>query len=521
MANADSAARTVGDPDNPVAVIDVGTNSIRMAIAEIDDQGSVRTLANFSQAVNLGKDTFTNGTIQRATIEQCVRVLTIYKKALTEFQIASTDKVRVVATSAVREARNRLAFADRIFIATGLQVVPIDEAEVNRITFLGVHPFIPVSSDHQTMVVEIGGGSTETLVVREGNVAFADSYRLGSLRLRQSLESVRARPAELRRLMCSQIQRTVDRIHEQVRDHANTDLIALGGDVRFAVSQLLPQWNQKQLARLPLTDLENLSNSLLQMKDDDLVQRYHITYPDAETLGPALLAYVLLAKSFGLNEIHVSNVNLRDGLLKEMALKDVWTDEFREQIIRSATSLGEKFDYDEPHAKHTAELAVSIFRQTAELHQLGQKEEVILHLASLLHNVGSYVNNRSMHKHSMYLIRNSELFGVSETDQLLVALVARYHRRASPQPNHDGYSSLLRHDRITVAKLAAILRIAIALDESRSQRLRDVSCHIEEDRVVITIPGVDDLALEQIAVRQQATMFDEIFGRQVLLRPKR
>ncbi len=113
---------TVNPQSQPAAVIDIGTTSIRMAIADIDSLGGVKKLDALSQAVSLGRDTFTQGAITRSTIEECVRVLSSYRQILNEYQITRPEQIRVVATSAVREARNRLAFLDRIYIATGLEV---------------------------------------------------------------------------------------------------------------------------------------------------------------------------------------------------------------------------------------------------------------------------------------------------------------------------------------------------------------------------------------------------------------
>jgi exopolyphosphatase/guanosine-5'-triphosphate,3'-diphosphate pyrophosphatase len=118
----------------------------------------------------------------------------------------------------------------------------------------------------------------------------------------------------------------------------------------------------------------------------------------------------------------------------------------------------------------------------------------------------------------MYLIRNSELFGLAKKDLLLASLVARYHRRASPQPQHEGYATLERDERVAVAKMAAILRVADALDESRSQRIHEIQCEHEDDRLMISIPRVEDLSLEQLALKQSGTLFEETFGRAVLLR---
>jgi exopolyphosphatase/guanosine-5'-triphosphate,3'-diphosphate pyrophosphatase len=174
--------------------------------------------------------------------------------------------------------------------------------------------------------------------------------------------------------------------------------------------------------------------------------------------------------------------------------------------------------FDEAHARHVATLSRKLFSDLFEEHQLDQRMELILYLAALLHEIGMFINARSHHKHAMYIIRNSELFGLSERDQLLVALVVRYHRRSSPQPDHEGYSTLDRNDRVAVSKLAAILRLAIALDESRSQRISNIRCRREEDRLVILTQGVEDVSLEQLTVRQSGELFEEVFGMSVLLR---
>lgn len=506
----------------PVAVIDIGTTAIRMAIAEIDSAGNVRTLETVTQGVDLGKDTFTRGMIRRATIEDCVKVLRSYRQLLREFQIVSTDQIRIVATSAVREATNRLAFLDRVYIATGLTVEPLEEAEVNRITFLGVKPFLhsePSLASAKTLVVEVGGGSTEVLLVQSEQVAYSHTYRLGSLRLREMLEEHRLPKLKVRSIMQSQIGRTVEEIVMHVPQEGTTELIALGGDVRFAASQILPEKKLQHLGRISTAALERFTDKVLELSIDEIVHKYHISFPDAETLGPALLAYSLLARTLRLDHILVTNINLRDGLLKDMAVRGLWSDEFSEQVVRSALDFGRKFCFDENHAVHVALLADKLFRELVAEHQLDERFGLLLHVAALLHEIGLYVNTTSYHKHSLYLIQYSELFGLTKRDQALIALVARYHRRASPKPSHPGYAQLDRDSRVTVSKLAALLRVAIALDRSYSQRITDLTCHRDDDRLVITIPNIEDLSLEQLAIKQNGLLFEETFGLQVQLRP--
>jgi len=522
-ATTDSASRAGTAPPQTVAVIDIGATAIRMAIAEIGEGRQVRLLSTVSQAVSIGKDTFTRGVIEKTTIEECVRVLKSYRRILNEHCVDRPEQLRCVATSAVREAQNRLAFVDRVYAATGIAVTTLDEAEVNRITYHGVQPLLRSDQSlagKNVIVTEVGGGSTELLLVKDADVIFAHTYRLGSLRLRETLEAYRAPRALSRKLMETHIQRVIDQMQQQVLTGVQ-EIVGLGGDLRFAAKQLLPEWKPEQVVRLPRTQLEQLTDTVLSMNEDKLVHRYHITFADAGTLGPALLAYVHLCRAFQVDHIVVANVSLRDGVLSEMATRGSWSDDFVNQVIRSAVDLGRKFEFDEPHARHVMKLCRILFQTLREEHRLEPRYELLLSVAALLHEIGLYVSTGSYHKHTMYLINNSELFGLSRSDVMLVALVARYHRKSSPKPNHPVYASLDRDQRIAVGKMAALLRLADALDASHNQRFHELRLSREGGRLVISIPQVDDLSLEQLALKQTGSLFEETYGLPVLLRKLR
>jgi exopolyphosphatase/guanosine-5'-triphosphate,3'-diphosphate pyrophosphatase len=318
--------------------------------------------------------------------------------------------------------------------------------------------------------------------------------------------------------MESHIQRIVNQVRRHVpRDH-DLVMIALGGDMRFAASQLLEDWQPPALAEISVQGLRLLTDEILALSIDELVHERHLTFPDAEAVGPALLTNVQLAQALGLDRITVSSINLRDGLIKQMAHREVWTESFVRQTIRSAVDFGRRFGFDEAHSRHVAELSKTLFRALQSVHQLEPRHEVILYVAALLHDIGNAVSPRSHHKHSMYLINNGELFGLSKRDVLLAALTARYHRRSSPRPLHEGYATLDWESRANIAKMAAILRVADALDRSNSQRIQQIECKQEHRRLVITVPTAGDLSLEQLALQQKDSLFREVFGMPVLLR---
>ncbi len=501
-----------------VAVVDIGTSSIRMAVAEINPAGEVRTLETLSQGVSLGKDTFTRGEIAKTTIEECVRVLKSYRAKLEEYAIERPSDIRIVATSAVREATNRMAFLDRIYIATAFDVDPLDAAEVHRITYRSIQPQLAASErlqDAHAFITEVGGGSTELLLVESGHVSYSHSFRLGSLRLREQLTEYRGAKHKRREIMEGQIRRTLEQLPNQIDLRGQAEMLALGGDMRFVARELSRNWDPRELAEIAVHDLEKLASRVLRSTEEELVRKYRISIPEAETLGPALLVYLELANILSLQRIHVSHANLRDGLMQEMVAADIWTADFRTQIINSAIDLGRKYAFDEAHARHVAELGQQLFDALAEEHRLDERYGLILFLAALLHEVGAYVNTSSLHKHSMYLILNSDLFGITPDDALLVGLVARYHRRASPKATHQGFATLDRDRRVAVSKLAALLRLADALATSRDRRVRKITCTTEPGRLILRVPDLDDVSMEQLAVRQAGLLFEQIFGMRV------
>ncbi len=504
-----------------LAVIDIGTTSIRMSIAQRDETGDIHELDTLKRPADLGKDAFTKGSLQRETIEECVNVLLDYRRVLDEYGFSPEDKLRVVATNAVREAQNRLAFLDRIFVATGFSVDLIEDAEVNRLAYLGVQPYIARNhhlNDATTLVIEIGGGSTDILSLTEGIVSQSHSYRLGSLRLGETLQLFRMAQDKRLPLLNDHIRRIVERIHVDFPSATRTELIALGSEARFAASHLIPDWKHDCSTTIPIQELENFTEDIIASAPDDLVRNFNITFIEAETLGITLSVYLHIARCYDLKHIHVSDSTLRDGLLTELALDGAWTDDFRNLVIRSAIDLGSRYHFNETHALHTAHLCNLLFTELRHVHRLPMKYELILSIAALLHDVGYIVSDRSHHKHSMYLIMNSTLFGMSKMDLLLIALVARYHRRANPKPLHDGYATLDSQSRIAVSQMAAILRTADALDRSARQRISNFSCSQDGHYFIITVPEVKELSLEQLALNEKGTLFENVFGMSILLR---
>ena len=262
-----------------------------------------------------------------------------------------------------------------------------------------------------------------------------------------------------------------------------------------------------------------LAEQVLAQSEDDLVRRYGLSYPEAETLGAALLTYVRLAESFGQEHLYVTTASMRDGVLADMAGSSDADSVFAEQTINAVRVVAEKYRVDMPHVEHVAEACLVLYDALQEQHRLTPRDRLILRVAALLHESGMFVSTRSHHKHSMYLINNSDIFGLGTWDKQLAALVARYHRRAHPLMTHELYGTLSRERRLTVCKLAAILRVADALDRSHSHQVRIKDVEVREDELRLMVTGLADPTFERLALEQKAGLFAEVYGQKVVLCP--
>ncbi|MGB7567835.1 MAG: HD domain-containing protein [Chitinivibrionales bacterium] len=504
-----------------MAVIDIGSTAIRMTIADIDEHGQPHPVESLQQSVSLGKDTFTKGKIEKTTIEQCVKTLRGFGKLLQEYGIAGPDDVRAVATAAVREASNREEFIERMHIGSGIVVDAIDAADAARLNYLGIQPFLGkdlLLKRSHVLIAEIGGGSTEVCFLKREGTAFIQAYRLGSLRLREMLEAFHVPSISQTNLMESDIMRIVAQIKQRVSMERPLTFIALGGDIRFAASQILPQWDAVNPVALPVAALERFTAKVNALSVQKLAHKYYLPYMEAETAGPALLFYLKLSKALHLKRIIVAGVSMRHGLFIEMGKNGVWTEELKDIIIRSALSIAAKYQTDIAHVKHVERMCLEIFDALASEHKLGPRHRLLLMVAALLHDTGLFVNTQNHHKHSQYLIENCELFGLNRSDLATVALIARYHRRTAPRLTHAAFAQLCREDRAIVSKLAAILRVADALDHSHSQRIFHTGYALDDTRFIISVSGIDDVSIEQVALKNKGSMFEDVFGMQPQVR---
>jgi exopolyphosphatase/guanosine-5'-triphosphate,3'-diphosphate pyrophosphatase len=295
--------------------------------------------------------------------------------------------------------------------------------------------------------------------------------------------------------------------------------VAVGGDARFAARQIGRPTDCPDLAAIEPAEFDKLVDRCGRSTAEDLSKRYGIPFAEAETINPALLVYQNLLRLTQATQMIVSDVSMRDGLLLELARAVTGREDrsLLEGVIHSAASIAQKYHADARHAQIVTDLAVRLFDELRAEHGLNDRHRLLLEVAGLLHEIGQFVSSRSHHKHSYYLIANSEIFGLNRDEISIVALVARYHRRSGPKPSHQEYMALSRETRVTVNKLAALLRVADALARGHVRNARDLRFERQGDDLIICVPGVADLLLEERALEAKGDLFEDIYGLKVRL----
>jgi exopolyphosphatase/guanosine-5'-triphosphate,3'-diphosphate pyrophosphatase len=501
------------------AVVDIGSNSVRMIVAQIFADGRVEELEEVHRPVRFGHDTFVIGRLRRQTMNAAIAVLRDCRKILDSYQVG---KVLAVATSAVREASNSDVFLDRVATATDLRVEVIEPSEESRLTISAVRAAVGRAfglDRKRSLIVEVGGGSALLTVTDSGRIAASGSYPLGAVRLQEILSTFGERPDHAVSLLRSQIASTVKVIKRSLPLRKIDAYLVVGWDARFLAAHIGRPARKDGLSTVTMKGLDKFIAECAGRTTEKISIGYGLPFAHAETLIPALLVNRALAGAAGVDRMIVTGISMRDGLLLDLAnqLTGKVDGTLAESVLQSARTIAEKYQCDEAHAADVAGIAVRLFDELRAEHRLGPRQRLLLQTAALLHEVGGFVGSRAHHKHSYYLIKNSEIFGLRQGERDMVALLARYHRRAMPRSSHPEYMALPRRDRRVVTRLAAVLRVADALARGQAEHTAKFKLTRSEDELTLTVPGVSELSLEQRSLSKKGDLFEDVFGMQVSL----
>jgi exopolyphosphatase/guanosine-5'-triphosphate,3'-diphosphate pyrophosphatase len=493
--------------------VDAGSNAIRFFAAEFSGPTEFETLAYERVPVRLGHQVFLTGRLAQHAMDGALEAFASFRDQMNTLDLHA---FRAVATSATREAKNGMELVERLKEETGIQLEMISGSEEARLVHIAVASRVNLIGG-QWILTDLGGGSVEVSLVDDMGMLWSESHTMGSVRILEELSENTSDQGGFEHLLSDYVSTL--RIPSPAQYWVPAGFVATGGNIEALASLAGAEPNGEGMARLTTADLRAVIDLLSRLSYHERISQLGLREDRADVILPAAVVYHHLARMAGADEVLVPGVGVKEGILLDLVQDMVShaTHEVRkeEQLTKAAISFGRRFMFDEAHALHVAKLSLSVFDQLQALHKLTPEDRRLLLAASILHEIGAFVGFKRHHKHTLYLLSNSELPGLSPAQMLTVANIARYHRKNIPRKHHPEFMQLSEIDQERTTILAAILRVTNALDKSHFQKIRDVEVEVRKKEILLKLDGDGDLLLERWAVSRRKALFSKIFDRTV------
>lgn len=503
-----------------VAALDIGTNSFHLVVAR-PVPGGFEVVTREKDVVRLGHGGGDMKELSDDAMERGLRTLT----RMAGIASSHDAEIRAVATSAVREAKNRSDFIKRVRKETGVEIEVISGVEEARLIHLGVLNAIGIH-DRPMFACDIGGGSTEVVVGLDDEVLFARSFKLGAVRLTDRFfASSSLHPSAIPSCR-SFIRSSLSVVAPEVAELGFEVVAASSGTAESIARMILRArgtTEPKSMNRFEFTgdEVRSVVNALQSAPTTaERTKQFGLESNRADIILAGALIMEGLVDIFGLQSLMFSDYALREGLLLDTLRREglIEVDEDHDAARRSVQQLADRCDDRPEHSQHVAELAVNLFDELRESLKLVPESRRYLEFAALLANVGVVVSHAKHHLHSYYLIRNSELMGLTDREVEIIAQVARYHRKGLPKTEHAEFAALSSADQRIVRNLAALLRVAIGLDRTYDARVKSASVKVGAEEITILAKSrgkKTDISLNLYAANERKGLLAEVTKRKV------
>jgi exopolyphosphatase / guanosine-5'-triphosphate,3'-diphosphate pyrophosphatase len=500
-----------------IAAIDIGSNAIRLAIATIDTAGHYQIVHNAREPVRLGHDVFATGRISEATTKAALEAFRRFREQLSKY---SVTRFKAVATSALREAENGDAFVALVAKRHRIPISVIGPEEEARLVHLAIKERVHLNGKI-ALLVDIGGGSVEISLGNKSGIISTQSYAMGSVRLLRILDQRRLNGIRFNQLVNRYVDVTNTRLKKELGGQKIEMCIGTGGSIESIGDIRRELFNKRSSSKITTVELASVSRKIQALNVEERVKQFHLRPDRADVISPAAVVLQKILRQAGVREILIPGVGVKDGILSEIVWEIMYRGKHldRDQVMSSAFQFGRKYAFDEQHGIAVSRLALQIFDQSRQIHGLDGESRMMLEVASLLHDIGQYVGVSNHHKHTFYLLQAGPIIGLSPAQIEIIANVARYHRKSPPRLEHEQFKSLSPKQRKVVSTLAAILRVADAIDRQHADCVQTVNLTFKRQKVTLRLRGGGDLLLAKWALAKRSDLFEKIFGEVVIEEP--
>jgi exopolyphosphatase / guanosine-5'-triphosphate,3'-diphosphate pyrophosphatase len=501
-----------------IAAIDIGTNSIHMIVVRVRPDLSFEVVDREKEMVRLGAGGLDGRSLTPTASTAALQTLAKFRRLADSHKV---DEIVAAATSAIREADNGGDFIAEVARRTGIKIRVISGTEEARLIHLaavyGVH-----MGGSPAVVIDIGGGSIEVTLGTASHLSHARSFKLGVIRLTERF--VRTDPLAPRdeRRLVKHINKEIGAYIDTIAGRRFDRVIGTSGTILSLGALALSEDGvvRDEALRNRRVGAKAIHRVRKRLSGADLEARLHMDGLDPRRADIAVAGSVLLdsvMRRLGADDITLCDLALREGLVLDYIHRNTATirkiERYPDVRRRSVVEFGERCGYSAAHARHVSQLALALFDQTRAVHKLGDREREWLEYGALLHDAGVHISYERHHRHSYYLVKNGELRGFDPQEIEIIALLARYHRQATPKKSHEGYGALKGSLRRAVRTLAAMLRLAEGLDRSHAQVVSALDVVPRGNAYLIRLRATGDAELELWAAHRHGAELERVLRR--------
>jgi len=506
---------------NLFGVVDIGSNALRWSIGEPNLTQGFSIVSRGRAPLRLGEEVFLgDGAIPPEKITALINALKEFIDEATRFKVKA---IRIVATSAMREAINQQEVLIQIEAATNQSVDVIQGIEEARLVQVAIAHEVSLDGI-LSLLVDIGGGSVEVSLCDGGQILSSHSVKVGGVRLLSLLNGRTGQTPEEESRAVRLVERVIRQftgrhigvIISELRGRAISCLIGTGGSLESLGQLKVSLLGNNTSSEITSEELTILKQQILKTPLVERINKLHLRNDRADVIVPAVIMVDNLVQSLQINKVLLPKIGLREGVLFELARDTKEPVVFHvsaSQLRTYAIELGRRYHFNESHGITVAKLSVTLYDLLVSQKTLKKNEEdrTILELSAILHDIGYCVHADGHHKHSQYLIAASPFFGLSERQKSLVSLIARYHRKAKPSQKHAEFRALSESDRERIRILSSILRITDACDRDHESKVQDLKLHQNGKLFTLELFSSLDTGIEEWAINRKKSLFEEVF----------
>jgi exopolyphosphatase/guanosine-5'-triphosphate,3'-diphosphate pyrophosphatase len=502
-----------------IAAIDIGTNSIHMIVVQVRPDLSFEVIDREKDMVRLGAGGLDGRSLTPTAMLAAMQTLSKFRRLAESHKV---DEIVAAATSATREAENGGDFIADVDRQTGIRIRVISGTEEARLIHLAAGYGVDIGGT-TAVVVDIGGGSVEVTLGTATHLTLGRSFKVGVIRLTERFVQSDPLSGGDERKLVKHLQREMGSYLDQIAARKFDRVIGTSGTIlSLGAMASVDEGGPPEDLRNRRVSAKALHRLRKRIIESDLQERLALPGMDPRRADLSVAGSVLfdtILRRLGAEEFTLCDLALREGLVIDYIHRNSArirkVERYPDVRRRSVIELGERCGYWSDHAQQVSRLALSIFDQTRSVHGLSDKEREWLEYGALLHDIGVHISYERHHRHSYYLIKNGDLRGFDPEETEVIALIARYHRQATPKKSHDGYADLRGPLRRTVKMLSAMVRLAEGLDRSHAQALAGLDLYPRGDDYLARLRTAGDAELELWAAHRHVAPLEAILGKPV------